>query len=385
MALTDKLSAIGDAIRSKTGKSDLLTLDEMPVEIAAIETGGGIDAENLILTGDCTYRFANGGWDWVVNKYGDKISTQNITNANSMFYYANKLEQIPFDINLSDSGADITQIFMDCTKLKKIPKIIGKIKPNTNSSVSNLFYSCFNITEITDDDISGIDFSNYDNLPDSSTVACLAAGSFRACSSLRKIPMIFFEKGGKSAYASRSGFTNLFDCYALDELVNIPICNYLSIWTYDGFGSFAFSGFSHAKNITFAMPNGEPYVVKWKNQMIDLTQYVGYIQHYSAMTGSTELTLDTYVGNDTTYQQLKNNDDWWTQQVEYSRYNHDSAVNTINSLPDTSAYLATQTGGTNIIKFTGAAGSATDGGAISTLTAEEIAIATAKGWTVTLV
>ena len=38
MALTDKLSAIGSAIREKTGKSDLLTLDAMPAEIAAIET-----------------------------------------------------------------------------------------------------------------------------------------------------------------------------------------------------------------------------------------------------------------------------------------------------------------------------------------------------------
>ena len=42
-------------------------------------------------------------------------------------------------------------------------------------------------------------------------------------------------------------------------------------------------------------------------------------------------------------------------------------------------------GGTNTIKFNGAAGSATDGGAINTLTEEEIAVATAKGWTVSLV
>lgn len=41
MALTDKLTAIGDAIRSKTGGSDLLTLDEMPQEIQSIQTGGG--------------------------------------------------------------------------------------------------------------------------------------------------------------------------------------------------------------------------------------------------------------------------------------------------------------------------------------------------------
>lgn len=40
MALTNKLSAIGDAIRAKTGKSELMTLDQMPQEIAGI-TGGG--------------------------------------------------------------------------------------------------------------------------------------------------------------------------------------------------------------------------------------------------------------------------------------------------------------------------------------------------------
>lgn len=40
MALTEKLSAIGDAIRAKTGSSELLTLDDMATEIAAIETGG---------------------------------------------------------------------------------------------------------------------------------------------------------------------------------------------------------------------------------------------------------------------------------------------------------------------------------------------------------
>ena len=41
MALIDKLSAIGDAIREKTGKTDLFTLEQMPVEIAGIEGSGG--------------------------------------------------------------------------------------------------------------------------------------------------------------------------------------------------------------------------------------------------------------------------------------------------------------------------------------------------------
>lgn len=41
MALTDKLTAIAQAIRHKTGKNNSLTLDQMPGEIAGITTGGG--------------------------------------------------------------------------------------------------------------------------------------------------------------------------------------------------------------------------------------------------------------------------------------------------------------------------------------------------------
>ena len=54
MALTDKLSAIADAIRAKTGKTDGLTLEQMPAEIASIETGGG-SAEGCV-----TATFMNG-------------------------------------------------------------------------------------------------------------------------------------------------------------------------------------------------------------------------------------------------------------------------------------------------------------------------------------
>lgn len=40
MALTNKLTAIGNAIRAKNGETALYTLDEMPQKIAAIEGGG---------------------------------------------------------------------------------------------------------------------------------------------------------------------------------------------------------------------------------------------------------------------------------------------------------------------------------------------------------
>ena len=41
MALIDKLTAIADAIRGKTGGTDLLTLDDMEAAIAGIQSGGG--------------------------------------------------------------------------------------------------------------------------------------------------------------------------------------------------------------------------------------------------------------------------------------------------------------------------------------------------------
>ena len=40
MALTDKLTAIANAIRGKTGKEDSLTLEQMVTEIEGIEAGG---------------------------------------------------------------------------------------------------------------------------------------------------------------------------------------------------------------------------------------------------------------------------------------------------------------------------------------------------------
>ena len=49
MALTNKLTAIADAIRTKTGKTDTMTLEQMATEISNISVGGG--------TGDTTMSY----------------------------------------------------------------------------------------------------------------------------------------------------------------------------------------------------------------------------------------------------------------------------------------------------------------------------------------
>ena len=51
MALIEKLRAIGDAIRAKTGGTDPLTLDGMAAAIAGIQAGGGgADVSEVTLT-----------------------------------------------------------------------------------------------------------------------------------------------------------------------------------------------------------------------------------------------------------------------------------------------------------------------------------------------
>lgn len=63
MALTKKLEAIGDSIRSKTGTTKKMTLDEMKDAIDGIGSVPAPPDEAFIITGNCKYKFAYGGWD----------------------------------------------------------------------------------------------------------------------------------------------------------------------------------------------------------------------------------------------------------------------------------------------------------------------------------
>lgn len=198
----------------------------------------------------------------------------------------------------------------------------------------------------------------------------------------------------------------------IKELKNIPIPyrNTKAITSNIRFFGYSYA-FFNTNSITFATNNGEPYKVNWKNQTIDLAKTIGY--NNSEYSYSYEIYGQGYwkeknnIFYNTTdleqaklnYNKLKSQDNWfsWSSKsgtyegksnvyysLLFSRYNHDSAVETINSLPDTSEYL-TSAGGTNTIKFTGIQGALTDGGAINTLTEQEIAVATEKGWTVSMV
>jgi hypothetical protein len=377
MALIDKLTAIADAIRAKTGKSDTLTLDEMPTEIESIETSGGEEPDSFLMTGNGEYAAAYGFWDEVIKFLKNKIQTADITNCQKMFD-SSKLEEIPFDINCkSGVQVNLTNMFSSCEQLKSVPKINNC----TVLNASKMFQYCRKLRTIPSDFANWFDWSYMEGQTTSTRGD--RSQTFSWCESLRYIPADFLSHGNpyssNTTHISSSGFTG---CASLDEIVGL-FANSKATWTSNGFGS-AFDNTNRIKRLTFAMQsNGTPYVVNWKSQYISL-HYSGYGKNIDYNNSNSGITDATKIVDDDSYQALKDNIDSWTADMAYSRYNHDSAVETINSLPDTSAYINANSG-TNTIRFRGSAGSKTDGGAINTLTEEEIAVATAKGWTVTFI
>lgn len=374
------LEDIADAIRVKNGSEDSYKPREMAAAIAAIEigTGGGsedcnglhVPEEALVITGNCFYMFYGGKFDWFIEKCGDKITTEDITEGTRMFYQCG-ISEIPFDINAKEGTTiSLDSFFGACEYLTKLPYVKGKPR-----EMGSIFSSCRRLKEIPDDWADYIDWSHvHSNIVSMPSI-------FSQCNSLRRIPdKLMSNLWGVQTAVYQMAYQSLFSgCYVLDEIRDVPM--HQADITSNALGG-TFASCLRAKDITFAtQEDGTPYEANWKSQTIDMTS-VGFGSKVFFTMYNSGITEDKVIDDDASYQALKNDPDWCTSIFYYSRYNHDSAVNTINSLPDTSAYLATA-GGTNTIKFKGDAGSKTDGGAINTLTEEEIAVATAKGWTVT--
>ena len=327
--------------------------------------GSGVDIpdEAFVISGNCLDWNYDGKWDSFIAAYADKWSTNNITNCNSMFY-ATKLQSLSFEINLAAGSVQMGSMFSS-SNLLILPKINGDI---VASSLSN-FLSESKIKNIPDNYFAFI-----------SNISGSNGSIFRGCYYLRNIASsinTLIEKYNKTSTVSSFYYYMFYNCMILDEITNLGVST-LPTWTNNAFNQFIDSC-NRLKSFTFETGK----IVNWKNQVIDLSNSVGY-GLYDTDALNADIPTSKKVYDDTTYQALKDDPDWYAFNMAYSRYNHDSAVATINSLPDASAYLATA-GGTNTIKFKGESGSATDGGAINTLTEEEIAVATAKGWTVTLV
>lgn len=374
MALTNKLTAIGDAIRGKTGGTDLLTLDGMVTAINGISTGGTtLPPEAYVITGNCDHLFMSGKWKWYIDLFGSQVTTNNITGCSYMFYNSRELTNIPFSINGKSNENYISCycMFQDCDHLLTLPTLT--IKP---SDMSSMFNGVNRIREIPESYATTIDFSRVHSY--SSSMGFM----FYNCYSLRTIPSSFLKQCYSTTTSSYSCFyyNAFYGAWCLNEIVGLPV---LPVEFTSNIFYNTFYNCHRVKNIIFdTNEDGTAKTAQWTNQVIDLTNSVGYFSgsHANSMLYyNSGITADKQM-TDSNASTLQNDPDWYGIDQNHSRYDKVSAIATINSLPDTSAYIAAN-GGTNTIKFKSVSHNpfSTDP---SEMTEEQIAVATAKGWTV---
>lgn len=328
----DTLTAIGNAIRSKGNTTKLLKPSEMAGAIMAM-VSGDIPETALTLSGNCDYWNYGGTWDWFCELYGSEIHGGVIISGNGMFY-GSELANIPFDIFMGGDGRnDCSRMFMSATNLKSISSNMTIRRPN------NLAYMCYDCSSLTSftPTIGTTDYVNNTSINGDFEYM------FGNCTRLKTISPYFLEN--MYCYGTNKNLLNcnaFMGCKSLTELRNLTI-GYASDRTINICG---YQPFKDCYSITEIIFKSDQGITNLSNQNLRITGNVGYSNY---------------------------------EDISVSRYNRNSAINTINSLPNISL------GSNNIVQFNGASGSSTDGGAINTMTEEEIAVAVAKGWTVSFV
>lgn len=188
MALTNKLSAIGDAIREKTGKADKLSLEQMVTEIAGIETGGGgKDLSAGLIDGSLTeYESAEvtsiRASAFHANTNIKTISLPNVVTVNaSAFYGCSSLQSVNLPKLNSIFGSSI---FSGCTSLLRI--VLPSFGITVNQTAPN-FLNC-----------SSLEFADF------GFCSTIPAGCFNKCT---KLKIIVLRKSAVVGLNNVSAFT----------------------------------------------------------------------------------------------------------------------------------------------------------------------------------
>lgn len=383
------LVAIGDAIRAKNGTTNTYKPREMADAITNLPTGGGgADIEPIVLTGDQSYCCKSQLGQKMLELYPDKISTLNLTNVSFMFagwpYSAPPAIQLNF--KQEDNFLYAGSMFAD-SNITEAPSLSNFRMAEINS----LFYNCYYLKDLSKIDYTTWDKTYWANIGKRDSM-------FYHCYSLRRIPEGFLKQldgwaSGSSSYGYDHLYYSMFSgCVNLDEILGLGITASSSIITKSTILQNLLNQNYCLKRFTFITnEDGTPKIAKWKSTT--LRMYCGCINADVKSVNSWLETIEQYapervgkrIYDATTYEALKDDPDAWvgnyygeTSCVPWSLYNRDSAIETINSLPDCSAYCGSSV---NTIVFFKNAGSGY-GKSINDLTEEEIAVATAKGWTV---
>jgi hypothetical protein len=170
MALTDKLTAIANAIRVEIGGTEPLTLEQMAVEIARIQTGGGEDLFQYAT--NASYLFNNAkfpnGYELLLNIPNFKESLDrvlryatgvrkvtlkgNVNNVAASFQYAfqgnaNTSIEIIDAIQWGEGGLKPSYA-NSCFSSTKLHTILGEIDMSACVNTNNMFADAYALLEV---------------------------------------------------------------------------------------------------------------------------------------------------------------------------------------------------------------------------------------------
>ena len=410
------LTAIGNAIREKNESTTKYKPSEMAQAILDIKSGGRypvITIDELTLSGPMYQLNLEGRLSPFFNKYFDYITFGDATNFNYMHETGHGLERAKTpclathefidcenlkevvitdtDTNkyLGSGNTEIIGVFSDCISLEKIVPptstniwvfdIIGqdlfrechmlsdlgsnwnlKITTLNNYTQSYTFYNCYSLKTIPDKLLIGLATGNYQNGQYNNGSASSDAythkydHTFDGCLSLRKLDLSYKDwyTNGSSKHINNELFVDSFNRLAMLD-------------------TFKFTTHTLAEGYYYCTQSGFT---------IDLTN-VGYCADEADAT-VLEGLYGTPVTTKEEYDAQKNNENWWSTNPEYSRFNLNSFKTAIQYLP------RMKNGATATIKFKSGLGSGTDVGGITTDGANVsslLSYATEYGWTVALV
>lgn len=154
----NRLTAIADSIRSKTGGSDTLTLEEMPIAIEGIETGGGGGDIDALIDGSIT-----------------EISS----NATEIYKHAFYERRSLISVSIPNATSVSVNAFWSCNNLASVSI------PNATSVGNYAFNNCTNLTDL--------------NAP---LLTTFGTCSFYGCQSLASIDLHHATKLGTNTFES---------------------------------------------------------------------------------------------------------------------------------------------------------------------------------------
>lgn len=191
MALTDKLKAVADAIRGKTGGTEELTLDQMATEIAGIETGGGESPLDYAVSLHRMFYMTSysKGTDIVIS-FGSKVPTIKMygDGLSHVMYRSSNIRSIKISWGGAASSVSMNcfaEINWDDTTLEKVD-LSGALGVLYPTNMSRAFYRRSALREI----LGEFDLTNCTSLANTFT-NCYALETIRFKAGTIKIGIEF--------------------------------------------------------------------------------------------------------------------------------------------------------------------------------------------------